>query len=202
MDEVVPGLLHWTSVHERWGIEISSYLLVAESVAIDPRLPPGGLEQLRRAGPPRVVLLTNRHHYRHSDELVAAFGTRVLCNRAGLHEFTNGEPVEPFDPGDELPGGVRAVEIGVLCPDETALHIPAHRALAVADGVMREPPDGPLAFVPDDYMGDDPAAVKAGLVAAYRRVLDLDFAHLLMAHGRPLVGDAKTALATFLAQQP
>jgi hypothetical protein len=186
-------------VHERWGIEIGSYLLVADGVAIDPRLPPGGLEALRRVGPPRVVLLTNRHHYRHSGELVEAFGCRVLCSREGLHEFSHDEPVEPFDPGDELSGGVWAIGIGAICPDETALHIPAHRAVAVADGVIREPPDGPLAFVPDGYMGDDPAGVKAGLVTAYQRVLDLDFEHLLLAHGRPLVGDGKAALRAFLA---
>ena len=33
--------------------------------------------------------------------------------------------MQPFDYGDELPGGVKAYEAGAICPDDTALYIPA-----------------------------------------------------------------------------
>ncbi len=82
------------------------------------------------------------------------------CVRAGLHEFGEGQKVEPFDIGDELPGGVVAHDVGAICPDETALHIPALQALALADGAVRWEPGGPLAFVPDKFM-DDPEETKA-----------------------------------------
>lgn len=47
-------------------------------------------------------------------------------------------------------------------------------------------------------MGDDPEAVKDGLRAAYRGLLDLPWDTLLLAHGNPVVGGAKTALRSFL----
>jgi hypothetical protein len=104
----------------------------------------------------------------------------------------------PFDWGDELPGGVVACEVDAISPDETALHVPAHRALACADGVVRWSAGGPLAFVPD-YLMDDPETTKAGLRAAFERLLELDWDHLLLAHGQPFVGDGKAALRAFLA---
>jgi hypothetical protein len=189
MDEILPGVWHWTTVHERHGIEISSYLLGSEGVVIDPRVPDEGLEAFDATGAPSVAVLTNRHHYRHAGRLAEAFGTRVLVNRLGAQEFTAGEPVEFFDAGDELPGGVRSVPVGAICADETARVIPAPRAVAVADGLVRWKPDGPLGFVPDGLMYD-PERTKAGLVEAYRRVLELDWDALLLAHGRPLVDGA------------
>ena len=45
---------------------------------------------------------------------------------------------------------------------------------------------------------DDPERDKAGLRAAYRRLLELDFDLLLLAHGDPVVGDAKEQLRAFV----
>jgi hypothetical protein len=44
---------------------------------------------------------------------------------------------------------------------------------------------------------DDPEETKRGLRSAYARLLDLDFDVLLMAHGTPLVGNAREALRRF-----
>jgi hypothetical protein len=116
-----------------------------------------------------------------------------------MHEFTSEQRVEPFEFGDELEDGVVAHEIGAICPDETALEIPAARALAIADGLVRfSAPDAPLGFVPDSLLGDDPEEIKRGLRASYERLVDLDFDHLLLAHGLPLVGDGKQRLRQFL----
>jgi len=196
MREILPGVHHWTTTHPKWGIEIGSYLLARERVVIDPRVPAEGIEWFDEA-PPVAVLLTNRHHYRDSGRFAERFGCPVLCNRLGLHEFGAGEAVEGFDAGDELAGGVRALEVGGLCPDETALHIPAHDAVAFADGLVRMPDDGPLGFVPDEMM-DDPELTRARLVEAYRRVAELDPDTLLLAHGYPVVGGGAAALRDFL----
>jgi hypothetical protein len=197
VQEILPGVFHWTARHERIGIEVSSYHLARERVAIDPMLPAEGLAWFEEHGAPVAILLTNRHHYRASGALVDAFGCTVHCHRAGLHEFAQGEPVEPFDFGDELPGGAVAHEVGAICPEETALHFPAHRALALADGLIRDG-DGPLGFVPDFLLGDEPAAVKAGLLASFRRLLELEAEHLLLAHGEPVVGGGTEALRAFV----
>lgn len=200
MQEILPGLWWWTTVHERWGIEIGSYWLEPERVLIDPRVPAEGLERFASAGGPVAVLLTNRHHDRHSARFAERFGCTVMCHRGGLHEFDPGRRVEPFLPGDVLPGGVVAVEVDAICPDEVALHVPAHRAVAVADGLVRMPSDAPLGFVPDALM-DDPPRTRAALVAAYARLLERDLDTLLMAHGHPIVGGAREALRRFVEER-
>jgi hypothetical protein len=115
-----------------------------------------------------------------------------------MHEFVGGERVQPFDVGDELPGAIVAHAVGAICPDETALHVPAREALAVADGAVRWKAGGPLVFVPDRFM-DEPEATKAGLRESYRRLAELDFRHLLLAHGEPFVGTGREVLAAFAA---
>jgi hypothetical protein len=200
MQLLLPGVWHWTTVHERWGIEISSYYLADERVLIDPRVPPEGLEWFEERAAPVASLLTNRHHYRHAGRFHERFGTPAFVNRLGLQEFTKGEPVQGFAAGDELPGGVLAVEVGGICADETALYSAAHRAVAVADGVVRMPSDAPLDFVPDDLMYDPPRT-KARLLDAYERVLDLDFDALLLAHGHPMPQGGKEALRRFVEER-
>lgn len=198
MREILPGLYHWRAVHPKIHIPVSSYFLAEPGVLIDPLLPEGGTDALRERGEPQHAILTNRHHYRDCAELERAFGVTVWCNEEGLHEFTRGERVRGFRAGEELPGGIRSLAVGVICPDETALLVPvAGGALAVADGVVRDG-DGPLAFVPDFLLGDDPDAVKGGLAHAYDRLCDeVAFDHLLPAHGHPWIGGARDALRAF-----
>ena len=46
---------------------------------------------------------------------------------------------------------------------------------------------------------DDPDKTRAGLKAAYRRLLDeLEFDHLLLAHGAPVIGTAREELAALV----
>ncbi|MGZ4223243.1 MAG: hypothetical protein ACXVHB_23700 [Solirubrobacteraceae bacterium] len=199
MNEIAPGLWHWTARQEHISSEVSSYYLLSERVLIDPMIPAEGIEWFEENGAPEHVLLTNRHHDRHSWRLREAFGCSVHCVRNGLYELEGRGPVEPFDFGDELPGGVVVHEVDAICPDETALHIAGHRALACADGVIRSAAGGELGFVPD-WLMDEPEDTKRDLRQAYERLLDLDFDVLLLAHGQPVVSDGKEALRRFVAQ--
>ena len=198
MNEIAPGLWHWTARHEHISTEVSSYYLLSERVLIDPMIPAEGIEWFEETGAPEHVLLTNRHHDRHSWRLREAFGCSVHCVRNGLYELEGRGPVEPFDFGDELPGGVVVHEVDAICPDETALHITRHGALACADGVIRSGGSGELGFVPD-WLMDAPEDTKRGLRQAYERLLDLDFDVLLLAHGQPVLSDGKEALRRFVA---
>ncbi len=198
MQEIAPGIWHWTALHPGIKIDVSSYYLPAERVLIDPLAPAEGLDWFAEHGPPTDVLLTNRHHYRASGRFVERFGVTVRCVREGLHEFARDERVEPFDFDDELPGGIVAHAVGAICPDETAFHVPARQALAVADGAVRWTASGSLRFVPDRFM-DEPERTKEGLRESYRRVAELDFRHLLLAHGEPFVGTGREVLAAFAA---
>jgi hypothetical protein len=198
MREILSGVLHWTAFHEGIGFDVSSYFVEASGTLIDPMLPPEGLGALGERRPERIVL-SCRHHYRHSDHYVQEFGIPVHCNEAGLHEFRDGPQVEGFRPGDKPAPDVVAVEVNVLSPDETALHVAAGPgALVIADGLVHWG-EGDVGFVPDRYMGDDPEAVKRGLRAAFKRLAaEQAFDSLLFAHGDPLVGTGRQALASFL----
>ena len=200
MQEILPGVFHWTTPHPKIRIEVSSYWLDEAGVLVDPLVPAEeGLDWFAaRPTPPTAVLLTNRHHFRDSGRFAETFGCSVQCNAAGLHEFTHGEGVEGFAPGDRLPGGVVACEVGGICPDESALFLPEQRAVALADGVVRIA-DGTIGWVPDVLM-DDPSGTKQALLAAYARLLgELDFDHVLLAHGDPLVGDGRATLAELVS---
>jgi hypothetical protein len=119
-----------------------------------------------------------------------------------LHEFEGGPAVQGFEFGDEVAPGITAHEVASICPEEAGLHVrTGGGALAVADGVVRGESGGPLGFVPDSLLGDDPEGVKAGLRAAYMRLADdLEFELLLMAHGDPVVGGAADTLRAFVAE--
>lgn len=176
---------------------MSSYYLASERVLLDPMVPAEGMEWFDEHGGPEHILLTNRHHDRHCWSFRDGYGCTVHCIREGIYELEGRGAVEPFDFGDTLPGNAVVYRIDAISPDETALHLPDHGALACADGVVHY--GGALGFVPDQYM-DDPEQTKSGLRRAYAGVLELDFDNLLLAHGQPIIGGAKNALRLFAVE--
>jgi hypothetical protein len=200
MKEILPGMFHWKTFHKGIQAFVHSYYINATdpAVLIDPRIPAQGIEWFAAHGAPQHIYLTNRHHYRHSGRFVARYGVRVWCHKDGLHEFTQGEKVRGFSHGKELPGGILALKVGALCPEETALYLPLNGGLlSVGDAIVRD--RGKLSFVPDEYMGNNPKSVKRGLRKAFLEHLrEREFDHLLFAHGAPWIGGAKDALGRFL----
>jgi hypothetical protein len=198
VNELLPGIEHWTAFHENIEMEVSSYYVGPAATLIDPMLPKGGLSALHELGPPERIVLTNRHHYRHSGEITEEFDIPVLCHEAGLHEFEGGPAVEGFAFGEELAPGIVALEVGAICPEETALHIQTGGGtLAFADAVINY---GGLRFVPDQLLGDDPDGVKRGVRDSARKLLVHEFDNLLFAHGEPLIGGGGTALREFVEE--
>jgi hypothetical protein len=195
--EICPGVWHWTALHPGIGSEVSSYFLAEERVLIDPMVPAEGLRWFAESCPEHAVL-TSRHHDRQAWQFRAEFGCQVHCGADAVGELQGRGPVEVFAFGDRLPGDITAMEVGAIFPEETALHIPRHRALACGDGVIRVGGRPGLRFVPDQYM-EDPAETKAGLRRAYEDLLELEFEVLLLAHGDPVVEGGKAALADFVA---
>ena len=199
MNEILEGVYHWAAHHEDIHIDVHSYYIEATepAVLIDPMAPAARMTWFENHKSPRHIYLTNRLHYRHCHQFIQAFGTKVWCHEAGLHEFAESEPVQGFAHGDELPGGILALEVGVLCPEETALYIShAGGLLAIGDALVRF--DDALGFVPDHLMGGDPEGVKRGLRDVFSGHLQRDFDHMLFAHGKPWIAGAKTGLRTFL----
>lgn len=191
MKEIAPDLWHWTAARETIGKDVSSYYLVEERVVIDPMMPPERPEWFQ----PEHAILTCRHHSRDAWEL----GCPPWVVEQGAHELEGRGEFRTYRWGDELPGGIVAYEVGSLSPDETALYLPRQRALAIGDGVVRWEGVAGLTFVPD-FLMEDPERTKEGLRAAYRRLLEeLEFDQLLLAHGDPVVVDAKQQLSELVA---
>ena len=198
MQEIAPGIFHWTTFRDTIGQRVSSYYVEPAGVVIDPMVPAEGLDAFDGHDRPQQALLTIRHHYRGCDEFVEHFGLTVACARSGLHEFEGTDrQVEAFDPGDEVAPGIVAVGTDAISDDDTTFHI-AHGggALSFGDGLVR-PPGAGVGFVPD-YLMDEPEQTKQRLLDAYRGLLERDFEHLLFAHGEPLVGDGRAALKEFV----
>jgi hypothetical protein len=199
VEEIVPGIRHWSAFHEGIRFDVSSHWAVDARALIDPMVPPEGLGALDGLPEPEVILLTNRHHLRHSARFVERFGCTIRCHSSGLHEFEGRqEEVEGFEFGDEVAPGIVALEMDAICPDDAVLRIDAGGgALSFADSVIHWG-GGKIGFVPDRYM-DDPPRVKEGIRASVRRLLEREgFGSLLFAHGEPIVGEGRNALRTLV----
>src|SRR4029453_12745747 len=185
MKEILPGVFHWTTFHEGIKDTVHSYLMTATDpqVVIDPRVPKQGLQAIAHQGHPRLILLTNRLHYRHSGRFARAFGAKIYAHRAGAQAFgPRRHKVHLFEHGARLPGGILALKVGALCPEETAFYFKLHGGiLSIADALIRV--GNRLTFVADELMGDDPEGVKRGLREALGKLLKRKFDHILFAHG-------------------
>jgi hypothetical protein len=196
MDEILPGVWHWTAEHPNIHARVSSYYLEDAGALVDPLLPDGGLDAFGDWAVQRVIL-TCRHHRRHAPEVRERYGAAVLVPRNGLHEFEGtGLEVEPYDPGDEIAPGVRVHRLEAISPDDEVLHIHAGLgALAFADGLISA--GGRIGFVPDELM-DGPEEVKVQTMRRLRELLELDFDALLFAHGNPIPRGGRDALIAFI----
>jgi hypothetical protein len=192
MQEITPGISYWTAVHPNHGHEVSSYWLTDLRVLLDPLDVPREVEGVEE------IVLSNRHHRRSAFEARERFGATVHVPRVGLHEFDPDDPIEPYDFGETIAGGaIVPYQVTELWPDDGALHIPSVRALAIADTVVHYGPQ--LRFVSDNLMGD-PKAERRGIREGLGRLVEeLDFDHLLLAHGPPIAGDGRDRLREFAA---
>ena len=192
MDEVIPGILHWQAKHPNIGVDVSSYLLTDSATALDPMLPEGADADWIGHEVARAVL-TVRHHRRSAPDL----GVPILVHRSGLHDFEGDElPVLSYEAGDEIAPGVRVLPFGRICADDAVLRIElGPGVLAFGDGIINY---GGLGHPPDQYLGDDPEAVKADVVEGLVPLLDEDFDAMLFAHGAPVPSGGKAMLREFV----
>jgi hypothetical protein len=194
IDEILPGLHHWTQIHPNTGGRAHSHYHETSGSVFDPLVPDEGLEWFDGRPVERVVL-SARHHLRHSERFAERFGCPILAHEAGLHEFADAPEVAGFAFGDRLDEGVVALEMDAISPDDTALEIRAGEgALLFADAIINR---GGLGFVSDSLIGDDPEGVKRRVRERAAALSEREFDHLLFAHGEPLIGGGQEALRRF-----
>jgi hypothetical protein len=191
MHEIAPGIRHWTAPHPKIKMKVSSYWLEGPRVLLDPLGVPDEVDGIDE------IVLSNRHHKREAFEAAERFGAPVRVPRVGLHDFDEDEPVEPYDFEEPfVDGAITAYQVTQYWPDDGALHIPSLGALAIADTVVNY---RKIRFVPDNLMGDDPEAEKRDIKQTLARLAEeLEFEHLLLAHGPPIPGEGRERLREFV----
>jgi hypothetical protein len=200
IEEILPDLFHWSAFHEGIGHTVHSSFEASSGTLIDPMEPEEGLEAIADLAAPQRIVLSNRHHYRHSAPYLERFDCPVLCHKAGLTHFGEDRPVRGFLFDEQLAAGIRALELGSICAEETTLLLEAHAgALSFGDGLTRDD-HGSLAFMPDSLLGEDPHGVRAGLLRNLRRMLDEDFDTLLFAHSEPIRDGGHACLSDFVSR--
>ncbi len=202
IEEIVPGIVQWDAFRETIGRKVHSTFVLSSGTLIDPMEPDGdgGLDAVAELATPRRIVLSNRLHYRDSARYAKRFGCPVLCHEAGLSHFADDRPVQGFSFDEQLADDVRALELGSICAEETALLLDvAGGALAFGDGLTRDG-DGALAFMPDQLLGEDAEDVRAGLAKRLQRMIEEDdFDTLLFAHAEPVPSGGRALLGEFLA---
>jgi hypothetical protein len=184
---VAVGLWLWRQAHWEWreGFdwepEVSSFVVESrgETVVLDPLAPkPGTHDVWARldARPPTAIVVLKPDHVRDVDVFAHWYGATAY----GPYLFWGGRrprtDLTPVRPGDELPGGLRALYDG-RGSMETPLYLPEQRALVFADGMTA--PGGVL------RVWWSPVLEK-GVLPALRTLLDLPFEIVLVSHGEPV----------------
>ena len=181
--DVAPGLWLWRQPHPDWSQgsdwepEVASFAVRSAGVSLllDPLAPPPGAREVwarLHDHAASVVVILKPDHVRDVD-LFTRYGAKPYGPQ--LYFRTNVPQVElhPVQPGDTLPGGLRALHDGRGMM-ETPLYLPEQRALVFADALTA--PGGVL------RVWHTPWHEERSL-PGLQRLLDLDFEHVLVSHG-------------------
>jgi glyoxylase-like metal-dependent hydrolase (beta-lactamase superfamily II) len=191
--EITPSLRRWTARHEEWNEQVGSLALDTDDglVLIDPIDPPRAVRNAAH------VVLTVFWHGRSTGDLKAghvwapARSVRRLRNRGVA-------VTDPFEHGDELPGGIRPFD--TARDGEVVLWLPRAKAVAVGDvllgaGAKPRATSDPLRLCPQRWV--EPASLEE-LRDSLRPLLDLPVQRVLVSHGEPVLRAGKRALAAVL----
>jgi hypothetical protein len=181
--DVAPGLWLWRQPHPDWqpggdwDAPVSSF--VAGAALLDPLAPPPSAREVwdrLEAAPPEVAVVLKPDHVRDIDLFVRWYGVRAF----GPALFWAGDvprtELEIVQPGDVLPGGLRALRDGRE-KAETPIYVPEQRALVFADALTA--PHGELLVWATPWH-------EERVLPALRALLELPFEHVLVSHGEPV----------------
>lgn len=110
MQEIIPGVQHWTAFRETIDAPVSSYWVQPAGVVIDPMLPDDGLDAFSAADvAPQQIVLTSGLHMRDAERFADAFGIAVRAPRQAADRIGDALPFEPYTDHEELhPGYARS----------------------------------------------------------------------------------------------
>jgi glyoxylase-like metal-dependent hydrolase (beta-lactamase superfamily II) len=212
--ELAPDLVLWSARHPEWhpgefGAEVNSYAYRAgdEAVLIDPLVLEGddataaALDDFvsgRRAS----IIITITYHVRSAEALSRRYGATIHGHRAVAKRLGDGVPFEPFEPGDELPGGALPQRIGNPRRYETPLLVPSQSALVFGDAVVTAPGGELRVWEQVTSTPNRRDWYEQKFLPTLRPLLDLDFERVLTTHGEPIITNGREALRAALAEPP
>jgi glyoxylase-like metal-dependent hydrolase (beta-lactamase superfamily II) len=200
-EELRPGLRTWTAHHEEWGQDVRGFAIVEPErlILVDPLLVGDQWEELEatRDGRALDILATLHYHVRSGAELRERHPDATLwAFEDDRDKIAERAPVDrTFAIGDELPGGL--VAFGPLPREEVVFWDAARAALFVGDVMLGDGAEGEgFDLCPEPWLDGPGLDVLRKDLAP---VLDLPVELVLTAHGTPVLGDGRQALAQALA---
>jgi hypothetical protein len=216
LERLADGLWTWTADHpawtgprSNWDAAVRGYLAFADdaTLLVDPLVEPRVREELdalvRERALPVAIFVSIPWHVRSTAELVGRFDATAYSHRKLGPRLARAGAWCELEPGKTYPGGVVAYPIGNPRLRETPLHLPSHRALVVGDTLVESHRfDAPRLWASVDPKPGSRAWYEKRYVPSFRPLLELPLEHLLLTHGRPVVGRARDALREALESPP
>jgi hypothetical protein len=199
--DVAPGLWLWRQRHhewregDEWEPEVSSFAVESrgEVVLLDPLAPaPTETElwqRLESKRPTRIVVI-KPDHVRDVDLFVRWYAVPAHGPWLFWRDDMPRTEFEPLRAGDELPGGIQALDDG-RGSMETPLYLPEQRAIVFADGMTA--PGGTLRIWWNPRL-------ERWIKPSMRAMLELPFEHVLVSHGEPV--HTRTDFEAALEREP
>jgi hypothetical protein len=149
-----------------------------EVAVLDPLAPPEGSAIWERldASPPSLAVVLKPDHVRDVDLFVRWYGARAYGPQLFWRDDVPRTELELVQPGDDLPGGLRALHDGRGAA-ETPLYLPEQRAIVFADALCGL--GGALRVWATPWH-------EERTLPHLRSLLDLSFEHVLVSHGDPV----------------
>jgi glyoxylase-like metal-dependent hydrolase (beta-lactamase superfamily II) len=193
LKQIAPGLRRWLAWHAEWSQEVSCVAVDTDAglTLIDPlETPP----EVRHA---KQILLTVFWHSRTTPDLDAE---HVWAPSRSVRRLKNRgvDVTDPFEPGDELPGGIRS--FATARDGEVVYYLPKQKALVVGDvllgaGAKPHATSEPLRLCPENWLEK---ATHEDLRESLQPLLDLPIEIVLPSHGDPVLSGGKQALAAII----
>lgn len=190
LTHVSPRCVIWQVYDPGVKAELFSTALRLESgvFVVDPiALRDGARQQLAALGQIETVLITNANHERAAGEFAPEEAIFIPP------ELRDVFPKAQLLSEDLSLCELTTVRIDGAAPGEFAFHDPAEGGtLIIGDALINFDPHG-FALLPAKYCAD-----RKQMIRSLRRLLDLEFTRIFLAHGPPIVTRARARLATLL----
>ncbi len=202
---LLDGVFWWESYSEEHRVELGSCAILhgSDFLVFDPIGSPAQIfhqinqissssTEPRPEQKPTAIVLTNGNHERVSEYWSETFQVPIYASdQCGLRA----ERFRPLHSGPSPLEGCHCSHLEGGGPGELALFLKAKSLVIFGDAIVHLPSRG-LELLPAKYC-TNAAQLRASIT---RFVQDVSFEHALMAHGTPLLTDAREKITAMLAK--